>query len=167
MAADCDSSAVEGHGRSLQEVGFQWHRFEDHGVSRSDRCKRLVQGESRSWRDGRRNALQGGRIAAERSGLEAQACCSRASRWMCVAGATTGRASAQPGPCQRRTPHYFLSATRTCSGSACAGSLSGLKPLLYAIVCGEGRRGRREWGWRGVVARQVGDTKRADFKAAA
>ena len=92
LAADCDSSAVEVHDRSLQEVGFQWHRFEDHGVSRSDRCKRLVQGESRSWRDGRRNALQGGRIAAERSGLEAQACCSRALRWMCVVGEMTGRA---------------------------------------------------------------------------
>jgi hypothetical protein len=25
LAADCDSSAVGAHGRSLQEAGFQWH----------------------------------------------------------------------------------------------------------------------------------------------
>lgn len=94
---------MEAHGRSLQEVGFQWHWLEDRSVSRSDRYKRLEEGESRSLRDGRRSALQGGGIAAASSGLEVQACCSRALRWTCVAGEMTGRASAQPGRCQWRT----------------------------------------------------------------
>lgn len=96
LAADCDSSAVEAHGRSLQEAGFQWHWAENRSVSRSDRCKRLVEGENRSLRDGHRSALLGGGNAAVSSGLEAQACCSRALRWMCVADEMTGRASAQP-----------------------------------------------------------------------
>jgi hypothetical protein len=102
-------------------------------VSRSDcRCMRLAEGAVHSSADARRSALLVG-VSAGLWGERVRACCSQAVRWRFVEVVSPGRAFAQPIECQWRAYHCRQS-RRTCSGSACAGSLSGLKPLLYAIV---------------------------------
>lgn len=98
----CGSSVGEAHGHSLQAGGFRGCWVANRSGNRSGRCTRLVEGAVRSLLDGRRSALLGGMNAVACLEPEARACCSLASRWMCVAGAKTGRAFGQPGQCQWR-----------------------------------------------------------------
>jgi len=137
---------VGGHARSSQ-VGDCLRRdgrVASRIVSRSGyRCMRLVEGVVHSSVDARRSALLAGTSAGP-WGERVRACCSQAVRWRFVEVVSPGRAFAQPEERQWRAYHCG-SSTHTCSGSACAGSLSGLKPLLYAMVrCirykGRGRR---------------------------
>lgn len=127
-------------GGSLRRDGMVVNRI----ANRSGcRCMRLVEGAVRSSGDVRRSALLVG-TSAELWGEQARACCSQAVRWMCVEVVSPERAFAPPEERQWRAYHCGAS-QHTCSGSACAGSLSGLKPLLYAMVrcvrCeGRGRR---------------------------
>lgn len=113
-------------------------------VSRSGcRCMRLVEGAVHSSVAVHHSALLVG-TSAGLWGERVRACCSQAVRWKSVEVVSPGRAFAQPEERQWRAYHCIAS-ERTCSGSACAGSLSGLKPLLYAMVgCvrykGRGRR---------------------------
>lgn len=84
----------------------------------------------------------------------ALACYSLVSRSRSVEAVSSAKASARPGASVNYT-HSLRARQRTCSGSACAGSLSGLKPLLYAMVkCvlatkGGEERGERRGGQKG------------------
>lgn len=99
----------------------------------------------RSGRPGGIVAARGGRCAGW--GRRARACCSLGARMRCVVGGRTSFAQ----PCLHELAFYFSSSlcARTCSGSACMGSRSGLNPLLYAMVgaseccCGGGVQGSK------------------------
>lgn len=119
------------------------------------RCMRLEEVCCRSLHCFRRRigALGGGLVG--RLVQAGEVCCSQGAPTRSGAGATRlsfARGEQQPGSalvsCSMRSSG--VQCKPTCSGSACAGSLSGLKPLLYAMV-----------GQRAVLSERKGKSEQA------
>lgn len=111
------------------------------GMRRAGACFRSLSDAAAAHRSlgGSPGAGWGGRCVLV--GLRAGACCNLGAQRRCVVGVEPlrggfGTSFAQPGWYINTILDSFKARTHTCSGSACIGSLSGLKPLLYAMVVG-------------------------------
>ena len=133
------------HDRSSQVVETQRWALSRCSVSRSDRCMRPVEVCCRNSQDDRRISLLGGSHVAslERVG---EACCSPDALRTFAGAVGLGTSFVRPKcVCVNDVYAYILQGhSCTCSGSACAGNLSGLKPLLYAMMGYESCERRNE-----------------------
>lgn len=123
------------HDRSSQVVESQRWALNRCSACRSDRCMHPVEACYRNSQDDHHiSLLSGSRVASlERVG---EACCSQGALRMFAGAVSSGTSFVRPkGVCVNDVYTLILQGhSCTCSGSACAGSLSGLNPLLYAMM---------------------------------
>jgi hypothetical protein len=127
--------------RSADSWSRVGHHISSLGTRRAEVCCRTSTGDARH--NGRRGGSRGAGREGRGAGWESlePVCCSLDARSWCVEDArppvvVDHKTSFAP-PTTDTSVHSFLTRTveaHTCSGSACIGSLSGLNPLLYAMV---------------------------------